>query len=219
MRETSDQFSVFFDQHQVHRLGALSQLLQQNGIPFKTPTNPYAGWKIHLAVRDNKNDALTQAIAEHLVQNKMTFKVGLGGLTEDGKGMTIYVGDRDTMLAEARNLEREFGNRLPKIPLDSEAAYSDELIGTTGAIGARFDVCTKGFAMQDWHQYGYHGVPFQNYYMDRYQTFRTELRDSPTEQQALKLDEVKAAMRKQLTDKYGAFFAGTYFPGATAHFQ
>jgi hypothetical protein len=219
MRETKDQFAAYFEQHQVDRLRGLSRLLRQNGIPFETPKSPYAGWKIHLAVEDNKYNALTQAVAEHLVQNKSTFKIGLGGTTEDGKGMTIYLGDRDTMLAEARDLERKFGSLLPKIPLDSDAAYDDELIGNTGAIGARFDISNKGFAMQDWHQYGYRGIPFQNRYMCPFQTFRTELKELPPDHQALKLDEVQADMRKQLTDKYGAFFAGTYFPGATAHFQ
>jgi len=83
------------------------------------------------------------------------------------------------------------------------------MIGNSGAIAARFDINEKGLKMDDWHQYGHHGIPFQNYYMDRYQTFRTQLKDLPPGQQEAALAEVEAKFRSLLEARYGAFFAGS----------
>lgn len=102
-----------------------------------------AHWKIHLNVSRDANDPTTKRVLQWLSENPDMFasaKLGLDS-AQTGKGITIYAGDRDSMLKIAEALETLEAKGELKLPRPgTEALHEDVPIGKTGKIVARFDV-------------------------------------------------------------------------------
>nr|MDP9196926.1 hypothetical protein [Pseudomonadota bacterium] len=106
----------------------------------------FTGWKLHLQVVSRLEDQLTYAIHRLLEDRKTDHKVGHRGETEDGKGMTIYVGSFDRAAALARELSKTF----KPVPMTADAEAARQELPVAQGVCMRF-VC-DGIPL--WDQYG-----------------------------------------------------------------
>lgn len=184
---------------------------EAGGFKYEHPNRAAIGWKVHLAVPDDPQDQLTSRIAEFVDRRRLSFKVGKGGSTEDGKGMTIYIGDRDAMEDFASELNGMFGEEIPE--QRGDALDSDMPI--VGNVWARFentkdykrnviekeDIVFKTVKEAKYLQYGPHGVPALR--ADAMDQLRGTDEGKPTGKQ------MRERAVTALTEDYGAFFTGT----------
>jgi hypothetical protein len=181
---------------------------EAKGLRYEHPTQAGIGWKIHLTVSDNPQDELTKRVAAFIDGRRFLYKVGHGGTQEDGKGMTIYVGDRDTTEDLAKQITDTFGDEIPQPRGD---VLGDDLL-VMGRIMARFEntkdsrinkikqTTVNGMGTSTdpkYVQYGPRGVPFL--YVDA----------SNTTWGGLSKDDARQNSIAALTEDYGAFFTGT----------
>lgn len=73
-----------------------------------------AAWKLHLDVVPNRNDPTTKAVSEMLEALDIEHKVSHGG--ENGKGMTIYVGNYEDAKRLSKEINLRFGQDIEKSP-------------------------------------------------------------------------------------------------------
>ncbi len=79
----------------------------------KTRTSD-ADWKLHLDVVPNRNHPTTKAISEMLEKLDIEHKIAKGG--ENGKGMTIYVGNYADTLRLSKEINARFGKDIEPSP-------------------------------------------------------------------------------------------------------
>ncbi len=79
----------------------------------KTRTSD-ADWKLHLDVVPNRNHPTTKAISEMLEKLDIEHKIAKGG--ENGKGMTIYVGNYADTLRLSKEINARFGKEIEQSP-------------------------------------------------------------------------------------------------------
>ena len=73
-----------------------------------------ADWKLHLDVVPNRNHPTTKAISEMLEKLDIEHKIAKGG--ENGKGMTIYVGNYADTLRLSKEINARFGKDIEPSP-------------------------------------------------------------------------------------------------------
>ncbi len=73
-----------------------------------------ADWKLHLDVVPNRNHPTTKAISEMLEKLDIEHKIAKGG--ENGKGMTIYVGNYADTLHLSKEINARFGKDIEPSP-------------------------------------------------------------------------------------------------------
>ena len=71
-------------------------------------------WKLHLDVVPNRNHPTTKAISEMLQKIDVEHKIARGG--ENGKGMTIYVGNYADTLRLSKEINARFGKDIEPSP-------------------------------------------------------------------------------------------------------
>ena len=79
----------------------------------KTRTSD-ADWKLHLDVVPNRNHPTTKAISEMLKHLDIEHKIAKGG--DNGKGMTIYVGNYNDTLRLSKEINSRFGKEIETSP-------------------------------------------------------------------------------------------------------
>lgn len=79
----------------------------------KTRTSD-TNWKLHLDVVPNRNHPTTKAISEMLEKLDIEHKIAKGG--ENGKGMTIYVGNYADTLRLSKEINARFGKQIETSP-------------------------------------------------------------------------------------------------------
>lgn len=203
-----DKTPVDYNAEYATRFAGAKAQAEAQGLRYEYPTRAGVGWKIHLAVSDNPEDALTSRVAVFIDEHRFLYKVGHGGTQEDGKGMTIYVGDRDTIEDLAQQLTDVFGDEIPEPKGD---VLGDDL-RVMGKIMARFEntkdskingtrqVTVNGMGTSTdprYVQYGPRGVPFL--YVDA----------NATTWGGLSNDDARKNSITALSQDYGAFFTGT----------
>jgi hypothetical protein len=107
----------------------------------------HIGWKLHINVPDDGADrdfGKTRTIATDLIGRQIPFKIGVGGLASEGKGMTVYARSPDEALAVA-DLVKQKNPNLHDHP-DMLESKSDDLRLDRG-IAARF--CTHSLVRGD----------------------------------------------------------------------
>lgn len=72
-------------------------------------------WKLHLDVVPNRNDPTTKAVSEMLEALDVEHKIAHGG--ENGKGMTIYVGNYEDAKRLSKEINLRFGQDIEKSPI------------------------------------------------------------------------------------------------------
>jgi len=174
------------------------------GFKYGLRQNPNLGWKLHLKVPDDRDAVLTKAISEDLQARNIMHKVGAGGEYQYGKGMTIYVGDRDTTWSVAKHLHTNFGHALENNA--RVALEGDRLI--TPAIGARFHANVAEDATV-FLRYPLSGVGTPMLSAQR----ALHLQHTRVTGPHIPLSEAAAASGSQsarlLTERYGAFYTGS----------
>ena len=205
-----DKTAIDYNAEYTARFAQAKLQAEAKGLRYEYPTRAGVGWKIHLAVSDNPEDALTGRVAAFIDEHRFRYKVGHGGTQEDGKGMTIYVGDRDTMEDLAQQLNDAFDDEIPEPRGD---VLGDDM-QVVGKIRARFEntqdmrvngtkpIISNGMATRTdpkYVQYGPHGVPYLS--IDAPRTLWGEPKLSSSEG---RVNSIAA-----LTQDYGAFFTGT----------
>ena len=73
-----------------------------------------ADWKLHLDVVPNRNHPTTKAISEMLEKLDVEHKIAKGG--ENGKGVTIYVGNYNDTLRLSKEINSRFGKEIETSP-------------------------------------------------------------------------------------------------------
>jgi hypothetical protein len=118
------------------------------------------GWKIHLTLPHDLADPLTNAAVDFFDGQGLHYKVGEGGVFEDGKGVTIYVGSRDRLEAVAAEIHRR---GLAPLPAHGEVLNTDHRV--IGNVWARFDDFdlkgSEGSQIRPFHRYGTRGISYQ----------------------------------------------------------
>lgn len=82
-----------------------------------------AAWKLHLDIVPNRNDPTTKAISEYLEALDIEHKIYHGG--ENGKSMTIYVGNIEDTKKLCKELNQRFGKDIEKSPAYVDQALSE----------------------------------------------------------------------------------------------
>lgn len=189
-----------YDASYVARFGMLKLMTERRGLKLKYeyPNEAGIGWKIHLAVSHDPTDPLTRKIADFIDKRRFVYKIGHGGYQEEGKGMTIYVGDRDTTEDLANDLTDTFGDEIPEPKGD---VLGDDM-QVVGKVWARFE--NQGDAIRNtgtdkYRQYGSQGVPALKKDDDLWENPEDKLTN----------DEKRQHSVAALTEDYGAFFTGT----------
>lgn len=77
------------------------------------------GWKLHLDVVPNRNHPTTKSLSEMLEQLNIKHKIARGG--QNGKGMTIYVGNYADTLRLSKEINSRFGKEIAVPPI-----YTDQ---------------------------------------------------------------------------------------------
>lgn len=199
----TEQGKIDYDREYVERFERAKKEANSQGLKYEYPTKAGRGWKIHLAIADIPTDPLTERVAAFTDQHRFVYKIGKGGLTEDGKGMTIYIGDRNSTVGFARELTTHFGKELP-------APQGDVLSDDTqldGNVWGRFDIHRIGnnssvpLNLPEFHQYGGNGIPYLWNDMDLLIHW-----NNPTEETEL---EVKQRAHTVLSKALGVFYIGT----------
>ena len=122
---------------------------------------PYRyGWKIHLTLPHDLEDARTKEVVEFCKERELVHKVGTGGFMEDGKGVTIYVGSRDNL----EQVSHELHSRgLAPLEAMGEVLETDHKV--VGNVWARFDPhdlqLEEGTQIRPFHKYGARGISYQ----------------------------------------------------------
>lgn len=91
---------------------------------YSTKTNHNcAAWKLHLDIVPNRNDPTTKMISEYLEALDIEHKIYHGG--ENGKGMTIYVGNYEDTKKLSKEINSRFGKDIEKSPCYVDQALSE----------------------------------------------------------------------------------------------
>ncbi len=170
---------------------------EARGLKYKHPGKVGLGWKIHLNLSDDPKDPLTESVARFTTDERYAYKVGQGGEQEEGKGMTIYIGDRDTLNEFAQKLDKAFGNQLR--PAMGQVMHDDMQI--EGNVWARFEVGGLVTPQGELHQYGYHGISFL---VKDYSRVLDNWRND-----TITWDEGYARANEVLEAEFGAFYTGS----------
>lgn len=80
-------------------------------------------WKLHLDIVPNRDDPTTKAISEFLEKLDVEHKIAHGG--DNGKGMTIYVGNYADIVRLSREINQRFGDKIEKSPCYVDQALSE----------------------------------------------------------------------------------------------
>lgn len=196
----TEQANVDYNKEYVERFSKAKTRAEEKGFRYEYPNRAGIGWKIHLNVPPIATEKITSDIVVFLKGKRFFFKVGRSS-GQEGKGMTIYVGDRDTMEDLANELDTLFGGKI--LPPVEETLTDD--IPVVGKVRARFE--NVGHHLKDqfgedkYHQYGSLGVPYL--LKDVRKSLYEEPDKRPTTEQRAK-DATTA-----LVKDYGAFFTGT----------
>ena len=210
LRFKDAQFLPSQDQHYArlcaigHEARAQAKAEGIGGFHIAARRNPDLGWKLHLKVPDDRDAVLTKAISEDLQARNIMHKVGAGGEYKYGKGMTVYVGDRDTTWSVAKHLHSNFGRALENNA--SVVIEGDRLI--TPAIGARFHAAVAEDA-KVFLRYPLSGVGTPMLLEQKALHFQHMGKGVPH----IPLSEADAKTASQsarlLTQRYGAFYTGS----------
>ncbi len=195
----TEQGRIDYDREYTERFARAKAEAVGKGLKYEYPDKAGVGWKIHLAVSHNPNDPLTARIAAFTHMHRFVYKIGQGGSQEEGKGMTIYVGDRDTTEDLAQDLMDAFGKEIPE-PIGDVLG---EDMGIVGKVWGRFENqgdLIRNARREKYLQYGPSGIP--------------QLKDDARDLWANPEDKLTKDERRQhaivvLTEDYGAFFTGT----------
>lgn len=118
------------------------------------------GWKMHLNVSRDLNHPLTKGIVDWLTQQNIMHKVGHDS-GQEGKGMTVYLGNRDRAEDVARELHQQFGADLPapgEDVLRDDQQFAGNVYGRF-SLGRFNHPRTKEANGDDiFHAYGFHGT-------------------------------------------------------------
>lgn len=194
---------IDYNREYVERFAKAKAEAEAKGLKYEHPSRDGIGWKIHLAVSDTfPPNPLTQRIAEFIQAHRLSFKVGKGGTEEGGKGMTIYVGDRDTTEDLAQELTDYFGDEIPE-PRGDVLVDDMQVVGRVwgrfeNELDASRNPRLREFGDQKYSYYGSDGVPWLS------KDYRHWSDPNQFTQQQRRERGVNA-----LTEDYGAFFTGT----------
>lgn len=197
--ETPKAEKINYDTEYLERFKRVKLEAEARGLRYEHPSKAGIGWKIHLAVPHEPSDTLTAKIANFLDSKRVLFKIGKGGTQEEGKGMTIYVGDRDSMEDLANEINATFGSEIPE--QRGGALKSDMPI--VGNVWARFENMRDFIKNKDnkYVQYGPSGVPAL--FVDATNSQWGSPENKPT-REIMRNNSITT-----LTEDYGTFFTGT----------
>jgi len=198
-QDSGEQQGINCDQEYIERFARAKSEAEAKGLRYEYPNSAGVGWKIHLNVSPNKEDTLTGEVSSFLNSNRVKFKVGRSG-GQEGKGMTIYIGDRDTMEDLAQELFDTYGERIPQATGET---LTDDM-AVVGMIRARFENTsdyTRNPGGQKYAQYGFAGIPYLwiDYHNNQWPTSEGKL------SRGQKINNSVTA----LANDYGTFFTGT----------
>ena len=200
MEQSFGEEKVDYNKEYTERFARAKAEAEVKGLRYEYPKKAGVGWKIHLSVVPDINNPLTAEVANFTAKKRYVFKVGRGG-TEQQKGMTIYIGDRDTLEDFARELMERFGEKIP----EPQGDILIDDVQIEGRVWARFEnvidlarnpVTPDGFPR--YHQYGSKGLPYLGS-----DVAKSLWGEAPSREIKLK------NARQALESDYGAFFTGT----------
>lgn len=151
-----------------------------------------AGWQLHLNVPSQRWHPVTQAVMKDLTERGLPYHMKFG--SQDSKVLTISVGGYDDAVKVARELDAQYGDRIPgqvgKVTRD-DVRLSGPVWGAFSAQGDR-----------EFTRWTVKGVP-----LDKGES--RELRDLDGPARDARRNELRETADAKLIERYGEFYAGS----------
>ena len=182
------------------RFRAAQTKAHSKGWYYEYPNRASVGWKIHLNVPPDPHNPITQKIAKLTQERRFAYKIGRSD--QEGKGITIYIGDKDTTDAFAEELNQTVGADLPS---PSGEILTDD-IPLCGNVWGRFEATHLQTKYGPLHQYGSKGIPYLKHDMGNLSGLETSTAFASTPEEARKRAD------RALREHFGVFYTGTPKP-------